>query len=228
MSGHVDEQEKALGEWIDTIIGAFCSQSPENSLKMLSCERAWDEPLVGFSRGDDPLYLQFKHDIGDFFLTPVEVFEKAFPSIPVVPLQLTVVSWILPQTKATRTDNRKESSYPSERWARSRLYGENFNVILRDHVCSRLSEKGIETVAPLSAPFFSLHVSERYSLASNWSERHAAYVAGLGTFGLCDGIITRAGKAVRCGSVVARMSVPASERPYTHPREYCLHFSHGK
>jgi epoxyqueuosine reductase QueG len=29
------------------------------------------------------------------------------------------------------------------------------------------------------------------------SERHAAYAAGLGTFGLCDGLITSVGKAVR-------------------------------
>jgi hypothetical protein len=35
--------------------------------------------------------------------------------------------------------------------------------------------------------------------ASSWSERHAAHAAGLGTFGLCDGLITAKGKAMQGG-----------------------------
>ena len=46
-----------------------------------------------------------------------------------------------------------------------------------------------------------MKMSEKYGMASCWSERHAAFVSGLGTFGLCDGLITPVGKAMRCGSV---------------------------
>jgi epoxyqueuosine reductase QueG len=70
-------------------------------------------------------------------------------------------------------------------------------------------------------------MSARYGFASTWSERHAAYVSGLGTFGLCDGLITAVGKAHRTGSVIARVSVPPSARPYRDHRAYCLHFTHG-
>ena len=63
---------------------------------------------------------------------------------------------------------------------------------------------------------------------SPWSERHAAHASGLGTFGLCDGLITPVGKAIRCGSVVARISVEPTPRPYTDHRAYCLFFSRGK
>ena len=62
-----------------------------------------------------------------------------------------------------------------------------------------------------------------YAPCSNWSERHAAYAAGLGTFGLCDGLITQVGKAVRVGSVVAQVAVPASKRPYGDHQAYCNH-----
>ena len=86
---------------------------------------------------------------------------------------------------------------------------------------------GCEAVAPTNHPSWERKVSERYGFASVWSERHAAYVAGLGTFGLCDGLITPAGKAMRCGSVVARIQIPPTERPYTDHHAYCLHFSHG-
>jgi len=64
--------------------------------------------------------------------------------------QLAVISWILPQTEATKADHRKETTYPSERWARSRVFGEEFNDALRKHVAARLSEEGFPAIAPCS------------------------------------------------------------------------------
>ena len=69
--------------------------------------------------------------------------------------------------------------------------------------------------------------SERFSYASSWSERHAAHAAGLGTFGLCDGLITAKGKAMRVGSVVAKISIEPTPRPYADHRAYCLFFADG-
>ncbi|MGD0231350.1 MAG: epoxyqueuosine reductase, partial [Syntrophorhabdales bacterium] len=74
---------------------------------------------------------------------------------------------------------------------------------------------------------FGTKLSTRYGLASPWSERHAAYISGLGTFGLCDGLITPLGKAVRCGSVVSRLSIPPTPRPYDGIHAYCLFFTQG-
>jgi len=190
-------------------------------------EPAWEEPIVGFSRGDDPLYRAFKEDIGPFYWTPAEIFTATFPDVQTGPGELTVISWILPQTKRTILDNSKEKTVSAERWARSRKYGEEFNVGLRDHVAAFLREAGHEAVAPMNSPRWQWEKSERYGFASSWSERHAAYASGLGTFGLCDGLITPRGKAMRCGSVVARIAVPPSERPYTDRHAYCLFFFDG-
>ncbi len=65
---------------------------------------------------------------------------------------LTVVSWILPQTDATKRDHRKETYFPSERWARSRVMGEQVNVKLRKHLVARLKEKGYDAVGPMVSP----------------------------------------------------------------------------
>jgi epoxyqueuosine reductase QueG len=124
-------------------------------------------------------------------------------------------------------ENRKADYYPSERWARARIYGEAFNEALRRHIVEALQENGIRAVAPSLTPQFSMRISPRYGFSSTWSERHAAYAAGLGTFGLCDGLITPAGKAMRTGSVVAQARLPASSRPYSNHRAYCLYFSQG-
>ena len=77
------------------------------------------------------------------------------------------------------------------------------------------------------SPKWEMKLSDQYGLASTWSERHAAYAAGLGTFGLCDGLITPLGKAVRCGSVIARIPIQPSSRPYQDHHAYCLFYSKG-
>lgn len=211
---------------IEKLIKDFVA-SPANSLHMEVDEPAWAEPLVGFSSGADPLYRGFKESIGEFFWEPVEIFRKTFPDVDADSSTLTVISWVLPQTKATREANRLERDLPSERWARSRKFGEEFNVLLRRHVVSELSSIGIKAIAPQLSPHWAMYQSERFGHSSAWSERHAAYAAGLGTFGLCDGLITARGKAMRCGSVVANITLPPTKRPYSHHRQYCPFFSKG-
>ena len=217
-------RENDLAAWIQSCVREFAA-SKENTLG--NGEPAWAQPLLGFSRGDDPLYAEFKRDIGPFYWTPQDAFSRAFPSSYVAGAELSVISWILPQTDTTKAESRKEKNYPSERWARSRKYGEEFNVKLRNHVVAVLAATGVSAVAPVNHPLWAQRASEHYGPASVWSERHAAYVAGLGTFGLCDGLITAAGKAMRCGSVVARVQIPPSLRPYTDHHAYCLFFARG-
>jgi epoxyqueuosine reductase len=203
-----------LGAWVEGMIRGFVNESPENSLRNEAGEKAWGDPLVGFSSGADPLYDFYKEDIGTFFLTPVEWFEATFPQTKVREEELTVISWILPQTEATKAEHRLPRKMPTERWARARICGEAFNEKLRGHIVKRLNEAGYTAISPMLSLRWSRETSEKYGFASNWSERHAAYASGLGTFGLCDGLITPRGKAMRAGSVITRMGIQPSERRY--------------
>jgi epoxyqueuosine reductase QueG len=212
--------------WVTSLIRDYCA-GPENTLQDEANERAWAEPLVGFSRGDDAIYELYKEVVGSFHWTPAEAFARAYPEADVQPGELTVISWVLPQTEATKADNREQTVYPAERWARSRIFGEEFNSKLRAHVAAALSGAGHAAVAPMLDPGFKSMPSDRYVYASTWSERHAAYASGLGTFGLCDGLITPLGKAMRVGSAVTRMEIPPTPRPYSDHRAYCLFFSAG-
>jgi epoxyqueuosine reductase len=213
------------GNWIERIIRDFLDDANNNSLGGKFRERAWDPPLVGFSSGGDPLYQKLKDDIGQFYWTPVEIFLKTFPNSQAKPDELAVISWILPQTEATKSDNRKESVHVSERWARSRIFGEEINDNLRRNVVAKLHEAGYEAVAPMLSPLWERRTSEKYGFASTWSERHAAFISGLGTFGLSEGLITTKGKAMRCGSAVGRIQIPATRRPYRDHHEYCLFYT---
>ncbi|MCJ7574531.1 hypothetical protein MUO93_09760 [Candidatus Bathyarchaeota archaeon] len=214
------------GAWVEALIKGFIA-SPENNMGHESREPAWAEPLVGFSSGADPLYEFYKEDIGVFYVQPVEFFRHAFPCVPAEASDLTVISWILPQTEATKSDHRKEIQWPSERWARTRVFGEGVNDKLRRHLVARLADVGVESVAPMLSPRWARKTSEKYGYASTWSERHAAYAAGLGTFGLSDGLITPGGKAHRCGSVIARSRIEPTPRPYEDHNAYCLFYANG-
>ncbi|MBM3301801.1 MAG: epoxyqueuosine reductase, partial [Deltaproteobacteria bacterium] len=106
--------------WLEEIITEYVRSSPENSLKMEPDEKAWDEVLVGFSSGADPLYEAYKDLVGESHWTPLEIFSMQFPEVVVSPGDLTVISWILPQREPTKADNRKETFYPSRRWVQAR------------------------------------------------------------------------------------------------------------
>jgi len=205
----------------------FIATSPKNTMQNENGDSAWDSVLVGFATGADQIWQQYKEYIGAFHWTPWEVFNQHRPEERASSEQLTVVSWVLPQREIVRKTNRRAKKYPSEEWARIRIYGEEFNVALRNHVVSRFEEAGHAAVAPMLAPNWTIVKSERFSYASSWSERHAAHAAGLGTFGLCDGLITAKGKAMRAGSVVAKISIEPTPRPYANHRAYCLFFADG-
>ncbi len=213
--------------WIESIIGDYIQQSPENTMRNAANEKSWEKALVGFSKGDDPIFETYKEVVGPFHWTPLEIFTKAFPDSDVMPDELTIISWVLPKTEATKVDNRKETTYPSERWARARIFGEQFNEKLRGHVVEMLMAEGYDTVSPSLSPEWQFKSSDKYVFASTWSERHAAHASGLGTFGLCDGLITPLGKAMRTGSVVARIGIAPTPRPYENHFAYCLFLAEG-
>ena len=214
-------------EAVDNLVGDFVAHSPLNKFRNED-RQVWEEYLLGFSAGDDPIYTSYKEHVGPFHFTPAEIFNLTFPDNPANGGELAVISWILLQNAQTKADNSKQTRFAAERWFRARAEGEVFNEALRTHVTQSLIDAGIQAVAPQLSSNWSWETSPTYGFASRWSERHAAHAAGLGTFGLCDGLITRRGKAHRVGSVVARLNIEATPRPYDNHRAWCAYFTgHG-
>jgi epoxyqueuosine reductase QueG len=214
-------------DWIKALVRDFIATSPLNSMKNKNGDPAWDGALVGFASGADPIWQQYKEHVGPFHWTPWEVFSQHRPKESAGAAELTVISWVLPQREAVRKANRRAQKYPAEEWARIRVYGEEFNAALRRHVADSLERAGFPAIAPMLVSNWTVVKSQRFSYASSWSERHAAHAAGLGTFGLCDGLITAKGKAMRVGSVVAKITVAPTPLPYSDHRAYCLFFADG-
>ena len=66
-----EKKSEDLRPWITTLIENFIERSPENTLQNPAQEKAFENPLVGFSSGADPLYLEYKETVGPFDWTPL-------------------------------------------------------------------------------------------------------------------------------------------------------------
>lgn len=182
--------------------------------------RYFDAPLVGFASASDELFTEYKWIIGSFHWTPSEALQKV--TGPDGPQAGTVVCWVLPISSKTRTSNARQEKHPSLQWARTRDFGERLNNEVRRGVADFITTRGGHAVAPMLADGWKQFRDPGAGIASAWSERHAAYVAGLGTFSLNRGFITPVGIAHRCGSVVTDIVLKPTRRPYRDHRENCL------
>ncbi len=205
----------------------FVADSPLNRKPDNPAQYIFEKPLIGVASADDPLFQSFKQIISPFHLTPREILALDLHKDEAeIKEELFVISWILPVATETRISNRKENKYPSWYWAVTRWYGEKFNDALRNHVVEQLKNSGFLAVAPSIQSFFKTY-SDAEGPYSNWSERHVAYAAGLGTFSLSDGFITEKGIAHRCGSVVTNLPLVVNYRSFSTAFANCLYYADG-
>lgn len=202
----------------------FVRECPDNRFPE-SDQPYFEGPLIGFASASDPLFSEYKKIIGDFHLTPAEIMENTYGDR--FAEAVTVICWILPISAPTRESNRREERMPSREWALTRAHGEDFNTRLRLHLVEMLRYVGARAVAPLLSGMWRPVRDPRIGMASTWSERHAAYAAGLGTFSLNDGFITEKGIAHRCGSIVTDVTVTPTKRTCRNPWSNCLYYRDG-
>ena len=176
----------------------------------------FDRPIFRFGAADDELFMTLKNTpqaIGEHFKAPLEW----------LPTAKTVISFFFPFSETVRKSNRIDENWPSEEWQHGRYEGQMMILDFTKQLVEKLQRKGYKTVAPsLSAKFWSVEkLKDGKAFTSNWSERHVAYVCGLGTFGLSKGLITEKGVAGRFGSVITELCVSPSERKYSDIYENC-------
>lgn len=214
--------------WFKEKIDSFLLEDESNRMTKVDSSLIFEpDVLVGFVSGKDSIFDEYKKIIGKFHLTPSEAFTKyceknGFSSSTD---NLTVVAFILPLNKETKKENLNYSTeWPSERWANTRLFGEEASQKLQAYLIKELEKEGIKAVAPMSEKYM-FKVKRKHEngvWASTWSLRHSAFAAGLGSFGLSDGFINEKGIAMRCGSIIVGYKLPsdANKRP-SNPYEYC-------
>jgi epoxyqueuosine reductase QueG len=119
-------------------------------------------------------------------------------------------------------------AWPADEWLHARIEGQAFQNRICGFAEELLKKEGYAALAPMIDSRFKSgnplvpDETKQDSYSSNWSERHAAYAAGLGTFGLSRGLITRKGVAGRYISVITSAFFEPDKRPYTGIYDYCI------
>lgn len=192
---------------------AFIQDNSLNRVGIVGIQRIYEEPLVGIARVTDHLFpkMKEKEAIGPHYIMPQEWLPGA----------VSVVSYFLPFSEQVRKANYSEG-WPADEWVYARIEGELFNDALRRYLVTIIEKSGGVAMAPVLDPRFVITENQEV-MTSNWSERHAAFIAGLGTFGLHKSFITEKGCAGRYGSVITNLELTATPRKYSGIYEYCIH-----
>lgn len=206
------------------IIKKLYEEAKDNYIPTLPESRLYEAPLVGVGSASDPLFSDFKKPgvIGPWYMTPTEW----------LPEGKSVVSLFFPASEEVKASNRQMKDGTGEYWLYARVEGQNFIQNLMMKLKSILeNEYGMKTCVPQYDNRFKVMVKgkgiEGYpginenTFGSNWSERHAGFVCGLGTFGLSKGLITEKGMAGRMGGIVIDSHVEPDKRTYSDIYEYC-------
>lgn len=174
--------------------------------------KMFEAPLVGIGSAKDDLYEKLKQDgvVGPWHMSPGEWLEEG----------KTVVSLFFPFTEEVKKSNRESVGNPSSAWLHGRIEGQQFIFRYMKQLSEALEAQGMKTCVPGLDERFT-QIKEEGVFGSNWSERHTAFICGLGTFGLSKGIITEKGMAGRLGSIIIDQEMAADVRKYTEIYEYC-------
>ena len=197
-------------ETIRNRLSEFAASSPLNRVPELGIPTIFESPVVAVADAADPLFLKLKEPgvVAPDHMTPREWLPEA----------KSVICWFLPFSETIRKSNRTFIDLPSKEWTYGRYEGENFNRAMRAYLKEVLEKNGNRCVSPALDPRFKVTIA---NYTSTWSERHAAFVAGLGTFNLSRSMITEKGCAGRFGSIITELELEPTIRPYSGHTDYC-------
>ena len=211
--------------WVEKTLADLLPGSPENRLDDFNGQSIFDAPVVGVADGADRIFSRLLTAVSSRHLMPADFLRRNSPSGSDVGC-VRVIVWALPFTPEVRASNRGVN-WPSKFYSLARNNGGALIHNTSIRFADLLREQGWAAAVPAASEEYDAFRSPKYTFASTWSERHAAYAAGLGQFGLSGALLTPVGSNVRFGSVVTNLPVQPTVRTYDTHRAPC-HESGGK
>lgn len=220
------ERSRQTLVWIEGKLKCLVYQAPENRLQDFDGVPVFDMPVIGVADGDHPLFREFRELVSPNHILPREILGR-HASEEADLTSIRVISWALPFAEVIRQSNRNQS-WPSRLYSLAR----NNGGALIYQLCLRLTEifreKGIAAVAPSVTEEYDAFRIPDLKFSSTWSERHVAFAAGLGRFGLNSSLITSLGSNVRFGSIITNLKLETAEFNSQNYRASCLDSEGGE
>jgi len=175
-------------------------------------ETRYREPLVGFAAAADERFHMLREVVEPTHLLPVDL----------LPAAGSVISFFVPFGEAIVKANRKRGSEVAREWAVAYVETNRLIDRIAGRLISELAARGVDAAAEPAT-----HNWDPETLASRWSHKSVAAIAGLGSFGLHHMLITDSGCAGRFGGVVTTAELEPTSRPGSPAVERCRYLHDG-
>ena len=156
---------------IDSIKSTIIEYADINQLSEL-----WEDPVVEIISANNEKLLTLKEAVSQSHYMPCDILPDA----------KSIISFFIPFHKKVVESNIKGTK-ASREWAIAYIKTNDLIKTINDKIELLMDERGYKT-----GKIPATHNFDKDKLISNWSHRHIAYIAGIGTFGInnmCTNIV---------------------------------------
>ena len=184
MPGMDLDVRELLTDTIKRYVDRYCDEN--------GFDPVWGDPLVGFADARSPLFQELRTVVHPDHLMPEDILPGA----------TIVVSYYIPYDRELAKGNISGNTASTE-WAFAYALTTSIIDDLADTVATDVRALDFEAEFPTPEQYGRIEGD----IVSRWSQRHVAYIAGLGAFGKNNMLITDRGCCGRFYSVVTNLDV---------------------
>ncbi len=211
---------EGINPWLEEAFYSLLIEAGGNTLKDFPGTPIFDRPIMGVGDAEDGLFETFQSVVSPRHPRPRDILRKQSPSLD-GRIPIRVVSWALPFSREILISNRRQE-WPSELYSVARNNGAALIHRALGRIERILEDRGFPSLAPTRTDDYDTFRSPEFTFTSSWSERHVAYAAGLGRFGLNGCLITPLGINVRFASIVTSLPLDVTVKKKNDYRAPCL------
>ncbi|MCL2068236.1 MAG: hypothetical protein FWG99_12335 [Treponema sp.] len=188
------------------IVQAIKTTISENEEQILM----WKEPIVEVISAENENLVTLKEMVSDEHLLPCDILPDA----------KSIVSYFVP-FRENIVESNIDGELASKEWVSAYIKTNELLKKISESIEALLQKKRYKAGKAPAA-----HSYDKAKLISSWSHRHIAYIAGIGTFGMNNMLITKNGCCGRFGSIVTNYEF-GSYKQTGRAGEKCIEKSGG-
>jgi len=171
--------------------------------------KMWEDPIIEIISAENEKLQTLKQAVSSSHYMPCDILPDA----------QSIISFFIPFHKSV-VESNVEGAMASREWAIAYIKTNDLIKAISDKVETLMAERGYKT-----GKIPATHNFDEKKLISNWSHRHIACIAGIGTFGINNMLITKKGCCGRFGSIITNYEF----ENYRHGenKEKCLNKLYG-
>ena len=188
-----------------TIISAITAYEANNHP-----DKLWKEPIIEIIPAKNEKFKILKEAVSAGHLMPHDILPDA----------KSIICFFIPFQESIVKSNT-EGTMASKEWVNAYIKTNDLIKTINDKIESLMMQNGYKT-----GKIPATHNFDVNKLISNWSHRHIAYIAGIGTFGANNMLITKNGCCGRCGSIITNYELNEYKQ-ISSIKEKCLKKANG-